>query len=759
MSLIPTERTTLGLKRRWLRRLSLRHKAWLLTAAVLVALMLALGLGVSGLIRKSFGLIEDQAVEDSVERVREIFRQQIATQQRTTYDYAVWDDTYRYIAEPFAEYQVSNFSVAVLSNLEVDAALLFRTDGSLALGYRLAAGRDALTEVEASWVAALAPVAEQVARGDLTGKAGLLNIGDALAMASFHQILRSDASGPAIGCFVHVVLVDEDTVARAAAIAREDLRLRSTAAVNEGEAAFAIPLEGAGDFFLIKEDDDTRMLGVVLPGIDGRRIPLVELSVSRDVHQEARRAMRLFYTVLLVVLLASGLLIARALRWLVLRRLERIHACVSHVGETADLSARLPERQGDELDGLALGFNRMLDALEQARHLQERAEMEREQLREHLLHAKKMEAIGTLAAGVAHDFNNLMTGFMGSIDLVRFGLRPDDPGHEHLTRMEHSAQRAAALVKQLLALGRSQSERRVPLHLADVVADSLRLAQSGLPGTLDLRFRNEAVDDRIVADASQLQQVVMNLVTNASHAMADLPSGQITVTISAVTLPEADAYPETALLPPGEYLRLSVADTGRGVPEGIQARIFDPFFTTKPVGSGSGLGLAVAHGFATKHQGSIGVRSVEGQGATFTLHLPLPSEAPTTRPDYSRRPLRVMLVDDDLLVRATLGKGLARAGHVVTEAGNAHAALRLLKESPNGFDAIVTDQLMPGMTGLELMRRVAVTHPDLPVVLISGYMTGLDAAEAAEYPRARLLRKPVSLDELDRAVREVAPGV
>jgi signal transduction histidine kinase len=124
----------------------------------------------------------------------------------------------------------------------------------------------------------------------------------------------------------------------------------------------------------------------------------------------------------------------------------------------------------------------------------------------------------------------------------------------------------------------------------------------------------------------------MNLVTNASHAMADLPAGRITVTIAAVTLPDADEYPETALLPPGPYLRLAVADTGRGVPEDIQARIFDPFFTTKPVGSGSGLGLAIAHGFATKHHGSIGVRSAEGQGAVFTLHLPCPPEEPAPAP-------------------------------------------------------------------------------------------------------------------------------
>jgi signal transduction histidine kinase/CheY-like chemotaxis protein len=552
--------------------------------------------------------------------------------------------------------------------------------------------------------------------------------------------------------------VDAAAVAEVADVSRETLRMRPWKMKPEEFARFEEDTTEAGDRFAIEESSEALKVGVWLPRIDGGRVALVELEIGRNVLQEARRALRLFYLVLLVVLVVTGVIIARSLRWLVLRRLEGIHAGVARVGETADLSVRLPERRGDELDGLALGFNRMLDALEQARNLQERAEMEREQLREHLLHAKKMEAIGTLAGGIAHDFNNLITGFMGSIDLVRFGLDRADPAHEHLDRMEKSAQRASALVKQLLALGRSQAERRVPLHLADVVADCLRLAQSGLPGTIDLHFRNEAMDDRIVADLSQLQQVVMNLVTNASHAMADLPAGRITVTIAAVTLPDADEYPETALLPPGPYLRLAVADTGRGVPEDIQARIFDPFFTTKPVGSGSGLGLAIAHGFATKHHGSIGVRSAEGQGAVFTLHLPCPPEEPAPAPGYDRRPLRVMLVDDDLLVRATLGKGLARAGHVVTEAGNAHAALRLLKESPNGFDAIVTDQLMPGMTGLELMKRVSVTHPELPVVLISGYMTGLDAAEASGRPGVRLLRKPVSLDELDRAVRAAVPG-
>lgn len=755
MSFIPNERTAIGLKRRWFRQLSLRHKAWLLTAMVLLALMLMLSLGISGLIRKSFQQAEERVIEDSVARVREIFRQHAVGQLRITYDYAVWDDTYRYVRTPFAAYRESNFSDGVLRNLEVDAALLFQSDGQLALGYRVGGVNNSLQSVPEVWVAALSTHAVHVAEHMPTGRAGLLALGDQLAMVSFHPVLRSDGTGPQRGCFVHVALIGPDTIARAASIARQELTLQwpPVTLVEEPNAA-----EAHAEYFQISTDDALSVIGVRLPGLDGSASPVVELRLPRDMQTEARGAMRLFYTVLLVVLLAAGLLIARALRWLVLQRVERIHSCVVHVGETADLSTRLPERQGDELDGLALGFNRMLDALEQARHAHERAEMEREQLREHLLHAKKMEAIGTLAGGIAHDFNNLITGFLGSIELMRYGLRRDDPALDHLARMEDSALRAGALVKQLLALGRSQSERRVPLHLGDVVADALRLSQSGLPGTIDLRFRNEAVDDRLVADVTQLQQVVMNLVTNASQAMAGQPTGIITVTISAVKLPDSDNYPETALLASGDYLRLSIADNGHGIAEHIHARIFDPFFTTKPVGSGSGLGLAVAHGFATKHHGSIGVRSTEGQGATFTLHLPCPPETPAPAPSLYRRPLRLLLVDDDLLVRATLGKGLARAGHVVTEAGNAHAALRLLKESPNGFDAVITDQLMPGMTGVELMRKVAGLYPELPVVLISGYMTELDAAEAAAHPQARLLRKPISLDELDRAVREVVPG-
>ncbi len=753
MSFIPNDKTALGLKRRWFRHLSLRHKAWLLTAAVLSALMLALSLGIDALIGRSFRDIEAQGVADSAARAREIFRQKAEGQQRLTYDYAVWDETYRYLRSPFAAYRESNFTPAVLENLQVNGALLFHPEGRLALGYRLLRGEAALGTPPADWVEILGPLARQLVEAGNVGRAGLLSLNGELALVSLHPVLRSDGTGPVRGCFVHVALIDETEMARAAALARQDLRLRWPIPVSDG--ADSIP-PGADHFVLGQEPDFTRY-AVNVPAFDGTAMPLLELRLPRDLEHETRDALRLFYVVLIVLLLAWGVLIARALRWLVLQRLERIHAAVVHVGETADLSARLPERQGDELDGLALGFNRMLDALEQARHRHERAEMEREQLREHLVHAKKMEAIGTLAGGIAHDFNNLLTGFLGSIELMRHGLRRDDPAQDHLNRMEASAQRAGGLVKQLLALGRSQGERRVPLHLGDVVADALRLAHSGLPATIDLRFRNEAVDDRIVADATQLQQVVMNLITNASHAMADQTSGLITVTIAAVQLPD-EGYPETALLPAGDYLRLAIADNGHGIPDHIQPRIFDPFFTTKPVGSGSGLGLAVAHGFATKHQGSIGVRSAEGQGATFTIHLPRPPETPVRPLSPERRPLRLLLVDDDLLVRATLGKGLARAGHVVTEAGNAHAALRLLKESPNGFDAIVTDQLMPGMTGVELMRKVAVSHPDLPVVLISGYMTGLDAAEAAAHPHARLLRKPVSLDELDRAVREVVPG-
>lgn len=296
-----------------------------------------------------------------------------------------------------------------------------------------------------------------------------------------------------------------------------------------------------------------------------------------------------------------------------------------------------------------------------------------------------------------------------------------------------------------------------PVHLGDAVNDVLKLVRAGLPKTIDIQFENKALDDKVLIDATQLQQVVMNLATNVSHAMANRADGCIRVCISEAMLPDLALHPETVALLPGSYLRLAFSDNGCGIPEAILGRIFDPFFTTKPAGSGTGLGLAVTQSFVTQHGGALGVRSEVGKGTTFIIHLPKYS-SPAADSLLSQLPgLRVLLVDDDVHGRETLAEGLRRAGHDVTEVPTGASALRLFEEEPECFDVIVTDQIMPGMTGIDLAEQVSVLAPGTPVFLISGYTGPMEEQVLTQKKITGLFMKPIVLVELDRALRQSRP--
>ncbi|HYD84379.1 MAG TPA: ATP-binding protein, partial [Opitutus sp.] len=320
-----------------------------------------------------------------------------------------------------------------------------------------------------------------------------------------------------------------------------------------------------------------------------------------------------------VVIVAAALLIGRLLRSMVIARLESAHAAVRRIGDTSDLSVRLPAEGSDELSGLSAGINRMLEALARGEAQRVAAEQERERLRAQLQHVQKMEAIGTLAGGLAHDFNNLLTSIQGSSTLIRLEGQPSAINERHLRRIEQATSNAVALVRQMMAFGRRNPTVFAHHHLGKIVQDALQLLRSSIPRTIEFEVIGDEADDVVHGDAGQLQQVLVNLGTNASQAMAG-GRGRFTIAIARVRLPDP-ARAETANLS-GEYLRLSVSDTGCGIePENLQ-RVFEPFYTTKPVGSGTGLGLAVVHGIISHHHGTIAVESEVGRGTTFVVHLP-----------------------------------------------------------------------------------------------------------------------------------------
>jgi PAS domain S-box-containing protein len=387
-----------------------------------------------------------------------------------------------------------------------------------------------------------------------------------------------------------------------------------------------------------------------------------------------------------------------------------------------------------------------------------RAEEARHRLEADLRQAQKMEAIGTLAGGIAHDFKNILTVVVASADGARGALPAESPVAQDLDQILEAAERARQLVARLLAFSRREEIRPVPCEVAPVVNEAVRFLRAAKPPNVEIRARVEP-GATVLMDPVQLSQVVMNLGTNAFHAMPEGP-GLLEISVAAVRLEQADAAQRG--LEAGPFCELLVRDTGTGIPPELLGRIFEPYFTTKEPGKGTGLGLSVLHGIVTAAGGAVGVESAPGAGTTFRVLLPVVAGPAAPAGDADREAPRgverVLLVDDEAMVTATMGRSLEGLGYRVTARTSAEVALADLAAAPRGFDLLVTDLSMPGLGGAELVEAALRLHPGLKTLVLS-------AAERAPQ-RERLLAlgvrdflvKPVTPLHLARAVRDALDG-
>ncbi|HSH70413.1 MAG TPA: ATP-binding protein, partial [Deferrisomatales bacterium] len=349
---------------------------------------------------------------------------------------------------------------------------------------------------------------------------------------------------------------------------------------------------------------------------------------------------------------------------------------------------------------------------------------EQRKLQFQLQQAQKLEAIGTLAGGIAHDFNNALGPIIGYTEMAMDDLEEGSATRRNLGHVLLSAERARALVQQIMAFSRDAGVEVAPLNATLVVAETVQLLRASLPTTIEIRTRLEEQDTWVEANPSHIHQVVMNLCTNAAHALEAVGGGLLEVELESVLLAPEEIRRDLRLQA-GPHVSLTVRDTGGGIPETIRGRIFEPFFTTKEVGEGSGMGLAMVHGVVSDLGGAVRVESVVGEGTRFQVLLPRVHQgASYTRSSQPavRRPGRgrVLLVDDEQIVVDFIGQALGRGGYQVTALTSSEDAWALFARDPGAFDVVVTDQTMPRLTGLSLAERMLTLRPDLPVILCSG---------------------------------------
>jgi PAS domain S-box-containing protein len=383
-----------------------------------------------------------------------------------------------------------------------------------------------------------------------------------------------------------------------------------------------------------------------------------------------------------------------------------------------------------------------------------KAEVTRRTLEAELFQAQKMEAVGTLAGGIAHDFNNILAAIVGNAEMAQIDLPQSHPGKQDLAEVLRAARRARDLVRQILTFSRKQEAERRPVRTAEVIDDVLKLLRATIPSTIELRSNVVDADALVFGDPTQLHQVLMNLCTNAAHAVGD-QHGSIEVAQTEVTIAPDSLRTDLA---PGRYVRVSVTDTGHGMDRATLERVFEPFFTTKSPGVGTGLGLAVVHGIMRNHDGVAHVESAPGVGTVFRLYFPRLTSAESARPTDSQdvplgRGERVLFVDDEPQITNITRRTLERLGYRVVALGSATDALRTFRADPSAFDVVISDLTMPGLTGAQLAVEMRRLRANLPVILSTGYLDRLDAETARDLHVRELLIKPYTTEALANAVR------
>jgi PAS domain S-box-containing protein len=415
------------------------------------------------------------------------------------------------------------------------------------------------------------------------------------------------------------------------------------------------------------------------------------------------------------------------------------------------LTARFPIFQDDalvSLGGISIDITQRTQAQEQRR-----------QLERQLQQAQKMEALGTLAGGIAHDFNNILASIIGYSEIAVAESEKDSTIQGYLKRVLEAGGRARALVKQILAFSRQGGIEPKPVQVKLIVKEVLNLLRASLPATIEIQQKIDS-DAMVMADPTQIHQVMMNLTTNAGYAMSE-KGGRLTVGLMQVELDRSvsDQYTD---LKPGPYLKLTVSDTGPGIAPEHLNRVFDPFFTTKPKGEGTGMGLAVVHGIVSSLKGAIRVASTPGVSTCFELLLPVIEDPQIVdRAPVEALPVgkeRILFVDDEIFQTDMLKQMLGLLGYRVTVCNQSPAALDLFKKDPHAFDLVITDMIMPELTGDQLAVKMLEQRADLPIILATGYSARITEAKARALGIRAYALKPLVMEKLARMIRAVIDG-
>ena len=387
---------------------------------------------------------------------------------------------------------------------------------------------------------------------------------------------------------------------------------------------------------------------------------------------------------------------------------------------------------------------------------------ERHAMELQLVQSQKMESLGTLAGGIAHDFNNILYPILGFTEMALDEVSKNPPARQCMQEVLNSAERAQKLVEQILSFSRQYIEDFKPVALVPILTDALKLARATIPATIQIETQIAVAHGFVSGAENQLHQVIMNLVTNAFHAMEDF-GGVLGVELDEISLDTAD-IPGGYDIHPGSFIVLKVQDSGHGMPADVVERIYEPYYTTRQKGKGTGLGLSITQGIIKSHGGFITVDTIPDSGTSFTVGLPridTPVSAPgsiTTDDEIPRGDENILLVDDEEQVVKLARKVLNKLGYNVHARTSSLEALALFRSKPESYDLVITDMTMPHMTGIELAQALMEMRPDIPIILCTGFSVMIDEAKAKALGIRAFAMKPIMKRKMARIIRQVLDG-
>lgn len=847
---------------------SLRGK----TRFIIFVTMVCLAGGLYALSRlvllRGFSHLENDFTRQNLDRASSALSNELTSLDRTTSEYATWDQTYAYFHNANPGYLKSEYATSTFQQLNLNFVILFDNSGKKVF----AKGVDPRTGI-------IVPVPADLDghlkldsllfshRNTTSGVSGILMLRAGPVLIDARPVLTSDSKGPIAGTLMFGRMLDSDAVQRLSQTTHLQIELqRLDEESSQDNLGWVSRMLSRDTPMAIRPAGEDSIAGYQeLTDIYGQPAMLLRVVLPRSIYEQAHTTLLQFLLLLLAAVLVFGSMTMYLLERMVLSRVANLSEEITQVGASGDLSARLSVKGEDELAFLGVAINGMLEDLERAQverhegktrlavmiekmpavlwttdtelrftsgmgagletlgvrptemvgrslseyfqtndpefpaivahnkalggqsftyeidwagrvfesHVQPLRSSEgdllgvigvalditdRKRLTDQLRQSQKMQAVGELAGGVAHDFNNLLMVVKGHAEMLLDQLAESSPLRQNVVQVQKAAERAASLTRQLLAFSRLQVLQPRVIDLNEVVGGMIQMFSRVIGANIELAFLPGSRLGHVKADPSQIEQVLLNLVVNARDAMAD--GGRLTIETSTVELDRSHAAKHTGMIP-GHFVMLVVSDTGCGMDAKTQARIFEPFFTTKTQGKGTGLGLATVYGVVKQSGGFIWVYSEPGHGTTFKIYLPEVAEevdrsvVEKVAPRAQKGSETILIVEDEESVRDLVKDYLVAAGYHVLEASDGVQALEIAAGHTGTIHMLVTDVVMPRLSGREVAARISATRTNLRVLYISGYTDDSVFRHGVLEGGMAFLQKPFNLKTLAQKIREV----